>query len=109
MWSGLFQNRYRCPRQLEIVADSFDCGVQARFEAWLHPTGCFARVARFGSNSRAGLLERQADTAVYSTQATMQIEETEVKPGRRLNYNLSHFGINTQEKPFPQMNLIFLA
>jgi hypothetical protein len=31
-------------------------------------------MARFGSNSRAGLLERQADTAVYSTQATMQIE-----------------------------------
>jgi hypothetical protein len=31
-------------------------------------------MARFGSNSRSGLLERQADTAVYSTQATMQIE-----------------------------------
>ena len=74
MWSGPLQNSYRCPRQLEFVADSGDCGVQARCEAWLHRTGGFARMARFGSNSRSGLLERQADTAVYSTQATMQIE-----------------------------------
>ena len=66
-------------------------------------------MARFGCNSRSGMLERQTDTAVYSTQATMQIEETEVKPGRRLNYNLFHFGISTQEMPFPQINLILLA